>query len=69
VGDKMKYPRVLIVTLGRINAADTDNNGLLLRNLSELGQRKIWPRYTVAAIMATSASLANITNSDRRNAV
>jgi glycosyltransferase involved in cell wall biosynthesis len=29
----LKYPRVLIVAIGRINAADTSNNGLLLRNL------------------------------------
>lgn len=29
----MKYPRVIIVVMGRINLADTSNNGLLLRNL------------------------------------
>lgn len=28
-----KYPRVLVATLGRINAVDSFNNGLLLRNL------------------------------------
>ena len=29
----MKQPRVLVISIGRINASDTTNNGLLLRNL------------------------------------
>ena len=29
----MKQPRVLVITIGRINSSDTTNNGLLLRNL------------------------------------
>lgn len=41
----MKYPRVLVVVLGRINAEDTFNNSLLLRNL--LGG---WPRENLAQI-------------------
>ena len=44
----MKYPRVLIVTLGRINAADTDNNGLLLRNLFGA-----WPKENLAQIYSS----------------
>ena len=41
----MRYPRVLVVALGRINAADTSNNGLLLRNL--FGR---WPGENLAQI-------------------
>ncbi len=44
----MNYPRVLIVTLGRINAADTENNGLLLRNLFAN-----WPRENLAQIYSS----------------
>jgi len=43
----MIYPRVLIVAMGRINAADTANNGLLLRNL--FGN---WPRENLAQIFS-----------------
>lgn len=39
------YPRVLIVAMGRINAADTSNNGLLLRNM--FGS---WPKGCTAQI-------------------
>jgi hypothetical protein len=45
----MNYPRVLVVTLGRINAADTTNNGLLLRNL--FGSS--WPRENLAQIYSS----------------
>ncbi len=41
-------PRVLVVALGRINAADTANNGLLLRNL--LGD---WPRERLAQVFSS----------------
>jgi glycosyltransferase involved in cell wall biosynthesis len=41
----MRYPRVLVLALGRINAADTSNNGLLLRNL--FGR---WPGENLAQI-------------------
>jgi glycosyltransferase involved in cell wall biosynthesis len=41
----MTYPKVLVVTIGRINAADSENNGLLLRNLF-----KDWPRENLAQI-------------------
>jgi len=41
----MEYPRILIVVMGRINAADNANNGLLLRNL--FGQ---FPRQNLAQI-------------------
>jgi len=44
----MRYPRVLVVALGRINAADTANNGLLLRNL--FGR---WPRENLAQIYSS----------------
>lgn len=44
----MKYPRILIVVLGRINAADNSNNGLLLRNL--FGK---WPRENLAQIYSS----------------
>ena len=44
----MRYPRVLIVALGRINAADTANNGLLLRNL--FGG---WPRENLAQVYSS----------------
>lgn len=44
----MKYPRILVVALGRINAADNFNNGLLLRNL--FGQ---WPRENLAQIYSS----------------
>lgn len=42
------YPRVLIVALGRINAADNFNNGLLLRNLFAR-----WPRENLAQIYSS----------------
>ena len=44
----MKYPRVLIVSLERINSADTANNGLLLRNLFAG-----WPRDNLAQIYSS----------------
>ncbi len=44
----MKYPRVLVVVMGRINAADTSNNGLLLRNL--FGK---FPRENLAQIYSS----------------
>ncbi|NVN93105.1 MAG: hypothetical protein HXX11_21260 [Desulfuromonadales bacterium] len=44
----MKYPKVLIVAMGRINAVDTANNGLLLRNL--FGG---WPRENMAQIYSS----------------
>lgn len=46
----MRYPRVLVVALGRINAADTSNNGLLLRNLFEK-----WPPENVAQVYSSGA--------------
>lgn len=39
------HPRVLVVAMGRINAADTANNGLLLRNLFGA-----WPRQNLAQV-------------------
>jgi hypothetical protein len=44
----MNFPRVLVVALGRINAADTSNNGLLLRNLFVT-----WPRENLAQIYSS----------------
>jgi hypothetical protein len=44
----MTFPRVLIVTHGRINAADTNNNGLLLRSLFAS-----WPSENVAQIYSS----------------
>jgi glycosyltransferase involved in cell wall biosynthesis len=44
----MTYPRVLIVAMGRINASDTSNNGLLLRNLFAE-----WPRENLAQIFSS----------------
>jgi glycosyltransferase involved in cell wall biosynthesis len=41
----MVFPKVLIVAMGRINAADMANNGLLLRNLFGA-----WPREKMAQI-------------------
>ncbi|MFH1993179.1 MAG: hypothetical protein ABIK98_12390 [Pseudomonadota bacterium] len=43
----MNYPRVLVTILGRINKADTANNGLLLRNI--FGN---WPRENLAQIFS-----------------
>lgn len=43
----MNYPRVLVTVIGRINKADTTNNGLLLRNL--FGR---WPRENLAQIFS-----------------
>jgi glycosyltransferase involved in cell wall biosynthesis len=45
---EMRFPRVLVVALGRINAADTANNGLLMRNL--FGG---WPRENLAQIYSS----------------
>ncbi len=39
------FPRVLVVAMGRINAADTSNNGLLVRNLFEG-----WPKERLAQV-------------------
>jgi glycosyltransferase involved in cell wall biosynthesis len=46
--ENMTYPRVLIVAIGRINAADSENNGLLLRNLF-----KDWPPENLAQIYSS----------------
>ena len=43
-----KYPRVLVVAMGRVNLADSDNNGLLLRNLFAR-----WPRERLAQIYSS----------------
>jgi glycosyltransferase involved in cell wall biosynthesis len=43
-----KYPRVLVAALARINAVDSMNNGLLLRNL--FGS---WPREKLAQIYSS----------------
>lgn len=48
MAEDSKYPRVLVVVMGRINAADSDNNGLLLRNL--FGN---WPRENLAQIYSS----------------
>jgi glycosyltransferase involved in cell wall biosynthesis len=47
----MKYPRIMIVALGRVNAADTDNNGLLLRNLFGT-----WPKGNLAQIYSSGSN-------------
>ena len=44
----MRYPRLLLIALGRVNAADTSNNGLLLRNLLS-----DWPREHLAQIYSS----------------
>lgn len=44
--NRSDYPRVLIVTLGKINNNDNSNNGLLLRNL--FGSN--WPKKNIAQI-------------------
>lgn len=49
ISDSKRYPRVLVVALGRINARDSYNNGLLLRNL--FGER--WPRHRLAQIFSS----------------
>lgn len=46
------YPRVLVVTLGKINDNDTYNNGLLLRNLFG----RDWPRDRLAQIYSSGDS-------------
>lgn len=48
MAENSKYPRVLVVAMGRINAVDSDNNGLLLRNL--FGN---WPRENLAQIYSS----------------
>jgi glycosyltransferase involved in cell wall biosynthesis len=48
VAENSKYPRVLLVALGRINAVDSYNNGLLLRNLFA-----DWPREHLAQIYSS----------------
>ena len=45
----MRYPRVLIIAMPRINEADAGNNGLLLRNLFCK-----WPRENLAQIYSSS---------------
>lgn len=45
----MEYPRVLMIGIERINANDTSNNGLLLRNLFSS-----WPRTKLAQIFSYS---------------
>jgi hypothetical protein len=49
--ENSKYPRVLVTALGRINAVDSSNNGLLLRNL--FGN---WPRENLAQIYSSGDS-------------
>ncbi len=44
----MSYPRVLITALGRINATDSSNNGLLLRNLFGA-----WPKENLAQVYSS----------------
>ena len=44
----MRYPRILVITMGRINAVDTTNNGLLLRNLFGA-----WPKENLAQIFSS----------------
>jgi glycosyltransferase involved in cell wall biosynthesis len=44
----MSYPRVLVVAMSRINARDTANNGLLLRNIFGA-----WPRECLAQIYSS----------------
>lgn len=46
--ENSKYPRVIVVSMGRINAADTSNNGLLLRNL--FGG---WPKECLAQVFSS----------------
>src|SRR5664279_3655420 len=48
MAESSKYPRVLVVALGRINTVDSYNNGLLLRNL--FGS---WPREYLAQIYSS----------------
>ena len=47
----MRFPRVVVVAVGRINAADASNNGLLLRNLFAG-----WPRESLAQIYSSGDS-------------
>lgn len=47
----MSFPRLLIVTIGRLNAVDTAANGLLLRNL--LGT---WPRDQLAQLFSSGSN-------------
>jgi glycosyltransferase involved in cell wall biosynthesis len=50
----MKYPRVLVLSISRVNAADTSNNGLLLRNLFSP-----WPRENLAQIYSSADNRDN----------
>ncbi len=47
----MKYPKILIIAIGRINLIDTANNGLLLRNL--FGN---WPKDNMAQIYSSGSN-------------
>ncbi len=47
VMEETSYPRVLVVCMGRINAADSSNNGLLVRNL--FGE---WPKDCLAQVFS-----------------
>jgi glycosyltransferase involved in cell wall biosynthesis len=47
----MSFPRVLVVVMSRINAADTANNGLLLRNI--FGG---WPKEKLAQIYSSGGN-------------
>lgn len=47
----MSWPRVLLVAIGRVNAADAANNGLLLRNLLAG-----WPRGRLAQIYSSGGN-------------
>ena len=43
-----EFPKVLVLAMGRVNAADANSNGLLLRNLFEE-----WPRQRTAQIWSS----------------
>lgn len=45
----MRYPRVLVLSIGRVNTSDMSNNGLLLRNLFNS-----WPQENIAQIYSSA---------------
>jgi len=47
----MHYKKILIVTAGRINCADTTNNGLLFRNLF-----RSWPKDRIAQVFNSGSN-------------
>ena len=63
----MKYTRGLIISNTRVNAADAENNGLLLRNLL-IGRQKIWYRTTVVVATEILDSVEVITSLARKSA-